>query len=269
MPFTNEIAGGQGTLVRNWLQSQNFVSGVSGWQITKSGNAEFNNGTFRGSITSGNPSGKHLILNNSVTGDAIDIYNTFNQLIFAITGDGLLESIDPVGGSILTMANAGTTYSNIGNPPAHGATISATASGTQTEVIINSGIPILGENPSQLAWLSGPSVSDGYLQAAQSGANTSTVVGRVMQTDTTTAGNGLFHMNTYNVTTDPTGTFTMNHGCNFTPTVGMWTIQALGDPIIGYFFSYSSTQAIARAFNGGSGANVASANFNITAFFVG
>jgi len=40
--FQHSIAGGNGNLVVTALQSPNFVSGVSGWQIDKNGNAEFN-----------------------------------------------------------------------------------------------------------------------------------------------------------------------------------------------------------------------------------
>lgn len=43
----------QQTLVDGLIQSQNFVTGVSGWQIDADGNAEFNNGTFRGSLVAG------------------------------------------------------------------------------------------------------------------------------------------------------------------------------------------------------------------------
>lgn len=47
MPFTNPIVGGTGVLIRDAIQSQNFVAGVSGWQITRSGHAEFNDVTIR------------------------------------------------------------------------------------------------------------------------------------------------------------------------------------------------------------------------------
>lgn len=38
---------------KGWLQSGNFVTGVSGWQLTAAGNLEANTGTFRGSIKGG------------------------------------------------------------------------------------------------------------------------------------------------------------------------------------------------------------------------
>lgn len=36
--------------ISDTIQSTNFVTGVSGWRIPKSGNPEFNNGTFRGTL---------------------------------------------------------------------------------------------------------------------------------------------------------------------------------------------------------------------------
>jgi len=46
--FAHDIAGGQGNLIATSLQSPNFVSGVSGWQVTKTGDAQFNSVTVRG-----------------------------------------------------------------------------------------------------------------------------------------------------------------------------------------------------------------------------
>lgn len=49
--FTNPILAGD-NLARTAMQSPNFVTGSSGWWIGKNGNVEFNNGVFRGTITS-------------------------------------------------------------------------------------------------------------------------------------------------------------------------------------------------------------------------
>lgn len=48
--FQHSIAGGNGNLVITSFQSPNFQAGVQGWQVTKDGDVEFNNGTFRGEI---------------------------------------------------------------------------------------------------------------------------------------------------------------------------------------------------------------------------
>jgi hypothetical protein len=56
--WADPIAAGDGTLVYPALQSVGYQTGVQGWRIDRNGNAEFNNGSFRGSVivTSTNPS---------------------------------------------------------------------------------------------------------------------------------------------------------------------------------------------------------------------
>lgn len=49
--FNNSILGGVGALIRQYIQSPNYVAGTSGWTINRDGSAEFNAGTFRGNIT--------------------------------------------------------------------------------------------------------------------------------------------------------------------------------------------------------------------------
>jgi hypothetical protein len=51
MSFSNPVTGGQGALIRPAIKSPNFVHNVSGWTINRDGSAEFNNGTFRGTVT--------------------------------------------------------------------------------------------------------------------------------------------------------------------------------------------------------------------------
>lgn len=49
MPFSDPITAGD-KLVRNAIQSDTFVTLVSGWQIKRDGSAEFNNASIRGPI---------------------------------------------------------------------------------------------------------------------------------------------------------------------------------------------------------------------------
>lgn len=51
--FPDGFAGNQGAMLINELKSQNYVPGTSGWAIFRNGNVEFNNGTFRGTVTGG------------------------------------------------------------------------------------------------------------------------------------------------------------------------------------------------------------------------
>jgi hypothetical protein len=48
--FSNPIAGASGSLTIPQLQSPDYVAGVSGWRISKNGDAEFNNVETRGSF---------------------------------------------------------------------------------------------------------------------------------------------------------------------------------------------------------------------------
>lgn len=50
MPFTNPLVAGN-TLIRESIQSPNYVAGVSGWTINKDGSAEFNNVVIRGTVS--------------------------------------------------------------------------------------------------------------------------------------------------------------------------------------------------------------------------
>ena len=48
--FTHDIASGAGNLIVNQIQSPNYVADEAGWQISKSGAAQFNDLTVRGQI---------------------------------------------------------------------------------------------------------------------------------------------------------------------------------------------------------------------------
>ena len=65
--FNDPIAGGQGNLIISQLQSPNFVSDESGWQIAKDGSAQFNNLEIRGTFN-----GADFIINSN----GIFFYNT-------------------------------------------------------------------------------------------------------------------------------------------------------------------------------------------------
>lgn len=83
--FNNQIVGGIGKLIREWIQSPNFVTGVSGWSINKDGSAEFLNAVFRGQI----------VIESSA--EAILVYDgpaAFGNLILAISA---ASSVDPYG----------------------------------------------------------------------------------------------------------------------------------------------------------------------------
>jgi hypothetical protein len=61
MGFTNPIVAGL-TLIRQAIQSSNFLTGVAGWAINRDGTAEFNDAVIRGEIIVGDESGAHVLI---------------------------------------------------------------------------------------------------------------------------------------------------------------------------------------------------------------
>lgn len=60
--FSNPIVNAAGTLIRTLMKSANYVAGSLGWQITKDGNAEFNNGIFRGPLRITGSNGSQIVI---------------------------------------------------------------------------------------------------------------------------------------------------------------------------------------------------------------
>jgi len=92
MPFQNPIVAGT-TLVRQAVQSRNYVAGVSGWRIGADGSSEFNSGTFRGDLIVGTPANGEVIISTTVPSDVSSFYgaDTTPDQVFigqqASTGD--------------------------------------------------------------------------------------------------------------------------------------------------------------------------------------
>lgn len=61
--FGNPLITGLGKLIRDVIQSVNFVTGVSGWAIFKDGSYEFGaGGTIRGSVTVNGADGSQIVI---------------------------------------------------------------------------------------------------------------------------------------------------------------------------------------------------------------
>jgi hypothetical protein len=72
MAFSNPIVAGE-DLVRTAIRSPNFLAGVRGWRIAKNGDAEFNDGTFRGDVLIGDATDGFIeITNDPVFGPIVD-----------------------------------------------------------------------------------------------------------------------------------------------------------------------------------------------------
>ena len=223
MPFTNEIvAGSQGSLIRNSIQSPNFNAGLTGWIIRKDGSVEFNNGTFRGSLTSGPNPGKHITLNDALgTGDAIDVYNAANLIVFSVDNNGVLRSIDRgASGNTFALNAAGEVWNNNNTPAFVSAQTAYQILGgafPKSVLSLLSGQVASTDSQASLDLVSGSGANAGSIHVLQRGIN-----GHIIQTDSGGIGatpvNNLFHAAQYSVTyTAASFTQIFNHGCNFTP----------------------------------------------------
>jgi hypothetical protein len=111
MPFTNPIVGG-GNLVIPFIQSPNFVPGVSGWRISRNGDAEFASQTLRGPLIVIDPNTGLVVASISNTGNIAGQYASIeNDIILQgqSLGDRLLDGRGLVG-----------FFGTFGNPPAPG-----------------------------------------------------------------------------------------------------------------------------------------------------
>jgi hypothetical protein len=63
--FADSVLGGAQKLIRKAIQSPNYVAGTTGWTINKDGTVEFNNGTFRGTVTAGTFQGTNFVINSA------------------------------------------------------------------------------------------------------------------------------------------------------------------------------------------------------------
>lgn len=219
MPFNNDIAGGNGVLVRNWIQSVNYVAGVSGWRISKDGNAEFNNGTFRGSIEVGPDPGQHFIVNNPATGDVIDVYDTNNNLVFKIDKDGILDSIDQsvVVGDTIQIDGTSVSFFNRVNPPYGQASIGGSSSTTGASLGMHSGAT---NNTDDVAEIQVVSANGMGGEAAIVGFQRG-LFGSVANFDEINNFN-MLHAGIYSATiAGGLGMATFSHNCDFTPLGGV------------------------------------------------
>jgi hypothetical protein len=97
---SNSILAGQGTLIRQMIQSPNYVAGVSGWTINKDGSAEFNNLTIRGTFA-----GTDFVIN----ANGIFFYSGVpanGNLILALTNSAGVDAFGNVYIQGITIGNA-------------------------------------------------------------------------------------------------------------------------------------------------------------------
>jgi hypothetical protein len=79
-------------VVDGYLQSDDFVSGESGWRIDSDGNVEFGSGYFRGDITgaSGTFTGDITGASGNFSGDITGASGTFGNLSLNVTEEAII-----------------------------------------------------------------------------------------------------------------------------------------------------------------------------------
>jgi len=213
MGFRNPLVGGI-TLVRSAIQSNPYVTGVSGWSINRDGTAEFNSGTFRGSIQVGNAPGQRFIVNNTATGDPLDIYDSSNHLVFSINAHGVADAIDPSTGHIARMTQGQLQLNDGGNNDAALLMLPASTTAQRSEVDIIMSPPV------------GVTYTLRLIGGSDDGSKGPTLVGQernvqgaILQSDQT-VGNNLIHAAAITGTTDASGFLIFNHGATFKDATG-------------------------------------------------
>jgi hypothetical protein len=132
--FRHDIAGGQGNLIAGSFQSPNFVSGSTGWQVTQAGNAEFNDGVFRGTL------------------DA-SVFELTNGII---NSDGIfLYSATPASGNLIFSIASSAGTDDFGNSYIQGI-VTYGASGSSFQITVVDGLPVIGMPPAGTTYAAGP-----------------------------------------------------------------------------------------------------------------
>jgi hypothetical protein len=163
-------------------------------------------------IPTGATSGKRVVIGDPVTGNALEVYNSFNQLVLSVDSFGTLNSIDPGGGFVLGLAESVMLLDTVAGEPAPGS-INQTFSPV-ADMNISSGFTSFGGAASSLDLLGSTGV--GTNNETVTGTQRGGVTGSLLQSDQTGV-NNLVHMGTYVGTTNPSGHLIIPHGCSFTP----------------------------------------------------
>lgn len=271
-PGNQAITGG--TVLRApAIQSPDYVPGIAGWIIRQDGSAEFNQGTFRGSIEVGPLTGAHFVVNNSNTGDVIDVYDSSNRLAFSIDAAGDVTSYNPSSLAVpyTRFHNGQQEFNNASgfntlDPPTVSAPI-ITNSGT--ELVLNSGTPNAGSDNAAISLFGGTTSAGAEIRATSRGG----VTGDMLHLDTSNNDRNLVHIATYNVSTDAGGASTFNHGCFFTPVAGFLAgVNGIGAnfPYQYAWFSNPFTASTAHAaFKDNLGAALANTTLGVFGVFFG
>lgn len=230
-----------------------------------------NDGVTTLTIPTGATSGQRVVIANPATGDAVDVYNSANQLIYSIDQFGVATAFNHALSWMPTAIAEGGIFAlgdNQGNQgqlfmlPSHAPALPASLTVLMGPAVGNTGfLQIFGASP------------DGTSQPTVEG-NERNVSGSILQSDQVST-NNLVHTDTYTITTDAAATSTFNHGAGFTPRAGF----LMGVNGVGATFAWqsawfpnpftSTTAHAAFVNNVGTTAGVASTTIGAYGVFLG
>lgn len=105
MAFTNSILAGD-VLVREGIRSPNYAEGVSGWEVSRDGSAEFNDIIFRGDLYAGDPDGEryiHVGPSNDTGDQEVHVQSTGGTVRIASVAGSPLIDINDIGHPLVRM----------------------------------------------------------------------------------------------------------------------------------------------------------------------
>lgn len=162
MGFGNAIVAGF-TLVRQAIQSANYVAGVAGWMVSRDGNAEFNDVTMRGELLVEDPDGSYVRVFDEDPGEgAVVLVNPADFVGHTIT-PGRIRAFSDDGGFTFS------TYMDIEGPTYDGLNASTiklrTGGGVSSSSVISVDTDVLFLNAP-----TGVHIGDGSLDPLVTGA---------------------------------------------------------------------------------------------------
>lgn len=236
------------------IQSPGFVSGSTGWIIRIDGTAEFNTGIFRGSIEVGPNPGQHFIVNNPDTGDALDIYDAFNDLVLSIDDVGDIKLFDPASERQLIESGGRLDFQTVDTGSvSHGrATIQYVGSTGASDSSYLSVTTVNGAETVAYELRILPGSNDGTVKKTALGDERG-VVGSLVQSDQQST-NNLMHVLKATIATDGSGNFNQAHGASFTPNLrSIGNVASTGSTAMINFTSFTATNMLGTMFGSNNG----------------
>lgn len=212
-PGNQAITGG--TVLRSpAIQSPNYVAGVSGWIVRQDGSAEFNSGTFRGSIEVGSLTGQHFWVNNPNTTDVIDVYSSSNQLVFSIDNNGrVVSSSTVVPTEEVVIVGASVLIEDTATTPQITPRINGSLSDDLIDLFVTGGVPknaAGGTTPAFLTLECGDTPGSAWIKAGQRN-----IQGPLLQSDVSSNANQLLRLGSFSGTTNASGQFAKTNAAGF------------------------------------------------------